>query len=155
MKALIFGILAVLLALAVPVSAQTPCSVNCVLTAGQSYTAVYDHDGLNTTGYRFYIDGTKVGTDIPMSALQSGSVTVPALVAPTRGTHTVQMGAFNQDFETKSDPTTFTTVLSAPKKPGNLRLLFTVTLAEDGSIQWKFLGIDTADPVPVPPGGGV
>jgi hypothetical protein len=122
--------------------AQTTCAANCVLTVGQSFTLVADADPVNTTGYRIYMDGVKQGVDLPLSALQAGSITVAAIVAPARGSHTLIVSAFNPDVESKSDPFTFTTIMAPPKKPGNLRLLFTVILAEDGTIQFKFLGID-------------
>lgn len=131
--------------------AQTTCAANCVLTAGQSFTLVADADPANATGFRIYLDGVKQGADLPLSALQAGSITVAALVAPARGTHTLIVSAFNPDVESKSDPFTFTTITAPPKKPGNLRLLFTVILADDGTIQFKFLGIDMADPVPAVP----
>lgn len=147
-----FVLALVLLCAPVLAQAQTTCAANCVLTVGQSFTLVGDADTVNTTGYRIYMDGVKQGADLPLSTLQAGSITVAAIVAPTRGTHTLILSAFNPDVESKSDPFTFTTIMAPPKKPGNLRLLFTVILAEDGSIQWKFLGIDTADSVPA---GGI
>lgn len=153
MKSLLCALGFVLLA-ALPASAQTTCSVNCVLTAGVPFTAAATHDGLNTTGYRVYIDTVKVGADLPLTALQSGTVTFGPFVAPARGTHTIQLSAFNPDIETKGDLFTFTTVLPAPAKPGPLRLIFTVTLAEDGTIKFQFLGIDPSEPaVPAVPLG--
>lgn len=141
------SVLALLCLSALPVSAQTTCAANCVLTVGQAFTLVGDANPTNTTGFRLYMDGVKQGVDLPLTALQAGSVTVAAIVAPTRGTHALILSAFNQDFESKSDPFTFTTVLPPPTKPGNLRLLFTVILAEDGTIQFKFLGIEPATDV--------
>lgn len=144
----------VIACLPTPAAAQTPCSSNCVLAVGESFSAVADHDGANTVGYRLYIDNVKVGTDVPLASLQAGSVTVAALVAPARGSHTLQISAYNADFESKSDPFAFTTKLPPPGKPGNLRLLFAVVVADDGSVSFKFVGFDGVPPMPIVIGGG-
>lgn len=145
---LLSGLLACLLWSSANVAAQTACPAPCSLTVGQTFSLNATHDGANTTGYRVYLDGVKVGADLPLSALTSGSVSVAALVAPARGSHTVQLGAFNPDSETKSDPLSFTTTLPAPSKSGPVRIVITVTTAEDGSMQFRIVGIE-----PVP--GGV
>ena len=129
------------------VQAQTTCAAPCTLTVGQTFTLTATHDGKDTTGYRVYLDGTNVGSDVSLTALSSGAVTVASLVAPARGAHNLQLGAFNLDNETKSDPLPFTTKSPAPSKPGGTQILIAVTVAEDGSLQFKVTGIE--------PGGGL
>src|SRR5688500_7177293 len=103
-------------------SAQTVCPNPCVLTIGQSFTVIADHaPSPNVEGYRVYLNNVKQGADLPVSALQNGSLTVSSLVAATRGPQSIQIAAFNADAETRSDPVTFSVRLPAPTKPGNLR----------------------------------
>jgi hypothetical protein len=122
-----------------PLFAQTPCPSPCTLTVGQTYAVTASHDGLNVTGYRVYLDGAKLGADLPITALQSGTVTVAALTAPARGAHSLQLAAFNEDAETKSDPYAFTVKKAAPAKPGPVQLLLSITVAEDGTVTFKMV----------------
>jgi len=121
------------------VTAQTACPSPCTVDVGQAFTVTASHGGQNTTGYRIYVDGVKVGSDLPFSQLSSGTVTVAALVAPARGTHTIQLAAFNADKETKSDPFTMISTLPAPPKPGPVQLLLAITVAENGDVTLKML----------------
>lgn len=121
-------IAALALATAAPAAAQTVCPTPCSLNVGQVYSLLADHDGTDTIGYRVYLDGVKVGADLSMNALAAGVVTVSSLVAPARGTHTLQMSAFNEDWDVKSDPLTFTSKKKAPGKPGNARITITAQI---------------------------
>jgi hypothetical protein len=143
-RAMLYVVLAVV-ALSVAPSlahAQTVCSSPCTLTLGAAYSVAADHDGLNTTGYRVYVDGVKVGNDVPLSQLASGAVTISGLVAPGRGQHSLQVAAFNEDWETKSDPFVFTVKKQPPGKPGNTRILIAVTASENGSVSFKVIAIE-------------
>lgn len=103
------------------------------VTVGQAFQVLADHDGANTAGFRLYLDGVKVGTDLPVS-INAGvfSANVPAQTV--RGDHTLVLGAFNADGEARSDPLVFKVVLPSPVKPGNLRLVIVATTTADGKI---------------------
>jgi len=108
---------------AVSASAQTP------VAAGSALTAAADHTGANTTGYRLYIDGAKVGADMPMSSLAAGVLTVP--VPPlSGGAHTIEVSAFNPVSETKSAPLAVF-AWAPPDAPGGVRVTMagTITLS--------------------------
>jgi hypothetical protein len=128
----ILVILMGLLALAGPASAQTPDTV----PAHQSFSVEFTHDGLNTTGYRVFVDGVKVGSDLPLSALTAGKVTASVAGVP-RGAHTVQVSAFNLDAEAKSAALPFTAVDPTPATPTNLTIKLVVQIAGDGSVTLK------------------
>jgi hypothetical protein len=110
------------LLLASPVAAQTVCPNPCTLVAGTPYGVMADHDGVNTTGYRVLVDGAQVGADLPFSALAGGVVTSATLTVPARGSHTIQLAAFNPDWSIASDPLSFAAKMKAPGKPINPRL---------------------------------
>jgi hypothetical protein len=126
------GILA--LVLAGPVSAQTPPQP--VVPANTPITLEFTHDGLNTTGYRRFVDGLPVGSDLPLSALTAGKVTASIPGVP-RGPHTVQVSAFNLDAEAKSAALPFTAVDPTPATPTNLTIKLVVQIAADGSVTLK------------------
>lgn len=128
-----------------PSSAQTVCASPCTLTAGQSYTLQADHDGSNTSGYRIYLDGVKVGNDVPVSALvlANGAITFVNMIAPAAGSHTIQIGAYNTTGESKSTALAFTTVVPPPAPPTNLRIIITATMAADGTLQFKVTSVES------------
>ena len=144
MRMLLISLLALLHVL--PAQAQTPCASPCVVEVGKAFSVLADHDGVNTTGYRLYLDNVKVGADIPMSALVAGTVTISAGVGPARGSHTVQLAAFNADGETRGVAFPFTTKLQAPTAPTNQRIIIGVTL-RDGTITLEVLSVETLDPI--------
>lgn len=144
MKKFLTAIILVLI-FAPPIKAQSACSANCTLVVGDSFTLQADHDGVNTIGYRVFVDNAKVGSDVPMTALTSGVVSVSSLIAPARGAHTIQLAAFNEDNEVKSDPLSFTSKKKAPGKPGAPRVIITASLAQDGSIRFKVTTVDDAE----------
>lgn len=115
-------LLVCVLLLARPVAAQTVCPNPCTLVQGTTFGVMADHDGINTTGYRLIVDGAQSGADMPMSALAGGVVTVANLTVPARGTHTIQIAAFNPDWSIASDPLSFASKMKAPGKPSNSRL---------------------------------
>lgn len=112
---------------AAPVFAQAPQVI-----ANQPFRIAADHDGVDTDGYRLYVDGAQVGSDIPVSARVNGTlvVDVPGLA---RGSHTLALGAFNEGGEGRSQPFTFEAVRRAPTAPTGLRLAITVALQRDGT----------------------
>lgn len=112
----------------VPAFAQTTCTANCTLTVGQSYSVQADHDGVNTTGYRFILDGLQVGVDRPMTVLIGGVVTISGLTAPVRGTHLMQVVAFNEDGSTSSDPLSVSVKKLPPGKPAKTRIISAMTV---------------------------
>lgn len=128
--------LALLLLTAASASAQTTS-----VEVNQPFRAVFTHDGVNTTGYRVYVDGVQVGPDAPVTVLAGGSVSlaVPSGV-PAAGTHTLQAAAFNAAGETKSAALTFTVTdpppPPPPSEPGVPSIDVTVTVAvrPDGTL---------------------
>jgi hypothetical protein len=133
----IFAGLALGLLFAAPVQAQTACPAPCTLTVGQSFSASATHDGANAIGYRVWLDGKQVGADIPLAQLANGSVTVAALTAPARGSHSLQFSAFNEDNDAKSPAFPFTVKKVAPVPPG-VPSVFTVTVTADASGRLTF-----------------
>lgn len=135
-------VVACVITFAAPAAAQTLCPNPCVLTVGQTYSLLADHDGVDTTGYRVFVDNVKIGTDLSMNALLSGVATVSGLVAPARGPHAIQLAAFNEDWEVKSDPFPFTVKKKSPSKPGSSRITVTAQIV-DGKIVFS---VEEAEP---------
>ena len=90
------------------------------LQAGVSFNVGMDHDGLRTVGYRLYVDGAQVGSDLPLSSLSGGlvSVTVPGLTA---GSHALEVAAFNASGEVKSAPIVVVVPVALPSAGTTLR----------------------------------
>ena len=65
-----------------------------VVPAGFALKYDATHDGIATDGYRLYVDGAKVGADLPKSILGNGTLTVDVPAQPD-GAHTIALGAFN------------------------------------------------------------
>jgi hypothetical protein len=118
MKKLLFA--AAFLLCASFASAQTP-----TVPTGATYQVQATHDGINTVGYRLYVDAVQV-VDVPVSVLAAGKVTITAPALTTRGAHTVVMSAYNADNESKSVPFAFTGVLPAPGAPGNITIIINI-----------------------------
>jgi hypothetical protein len=141
-----------LLLLATPATAQTTCPAPgpCTVTVGQAYAVAADitpWTAVNApAGFRFYINGVKTGADLTLSALSAGVVTVAGLVAPARGSYTLEMTAFNADGESpKSAPAlTLVSKLATPPTPGNVRIILAVSLI-DGQLRFEFRGIETIE----------
>jgi hypothetical protein len=130
-------VLAVLLLTAASASAQTT-----TVEVNQPFRAVFTHDGVNTTGYRVFVDNVQVGPDAPASALTAGSVSlaVPSGVSMA-GTHTLQAAAFNASGETKSAALTFTVTDPPPPPPPTepsvptIDITVTVAARPDGTLE--------------------
>lgn len=121
---------ALLLALlAVSTFAQTP-----EVPAGAAVTFRFLHNGVDTDGYRLFVDGAKFGPDIPRSALTADGVVDVKHPGFARGTHTAQASAFNADGENKSAVLTFTAKGQPPAAPGTPTVFVTITVARDGTI---------------------
>jgi hypothetical protein len=131
-RSLVVSILALCLLLVAPILAQ-----NATLTTGQTFTLSADHDGVNTTAYRVYVDDAQVGPDIPVSALANGTVTTSPLPALAEGTHAVRLAAVGPGGETKSDPLSIVVTLPPPSKPTNLRITAVVSIGADGRVQLR------------------
>lgn len=112
---------------------QGPSPITVAVTAGVALKLAFEHDGLNTTGYRYYVDGVKVGADIPLSALVSGTATFDA-PALARGPHVLGVTAFNQDSESAPFALAVIAKLPAPNAPKNLKQVITITIARDGTM---------------------
>jgi hypothetical protein len=124
------------------VSAQTTCTANCTVRVGEPFVALFDPptSGGQHAGFRLFIDNAKVGNDLPASP---GTTTINGVTIATRGAHTLQVSAFNADGETKTAALSISAVLPPPGAPTNLRIQVAFTVASDGSISVKLLGIET------------
>lgn len=127
-----------LAALASVASAQTP-----EVIAGTPITLKADHDGVNTDGYRVFIDGTQVAQVTKATALAAGVVTITVQAGVSRGAHSVEMAAYNADQATRSAPLAFTAKLPAPGPFNNLRFVV-ASQAADGSMQMHLLDLAAA-----------
>lgn len=134
---------------AAPVNAQTPCSQNCTLKPGQTFSIAFDPPVEGppsgpSSGYRLYIDNVKIGPDISPTA---GTTTIPDQVLTTIGPHHIQVEAFNASgVGPKTPALTVTITQPPPGMPQNLRILVAVTVAENGSIGIKVVGIEPGVP---------
>lgn len=97
-------------------SAQTPCPSPCIVPPGTPVSVAFEHDGLNVTSYRVYLDGALVSGEIPTSARVSGTVTY-ALGTPGVGLHAVQAAAVNLTLETRGVTINFTISVPPPTTP--------------------------------------
>lgn len=122
-------VLALVAASALTLSAQTPCATKCQVKVGEKFTVQFDHDpaaveGVRgpTIGYRVYLDGKKVGEDLPLERLIAGTVTVTDTVVTVRGSHNLAVAAFNADGESKRTAMVLVIGEYAPGDPTNLRI---------------------------------
>lgn len=142
MKIKILMFAAVVFALsAAPLYAQAAPEV----VAGAPYRVAADHNGVDTIGYRVYVDNVKVGNDLPLAALVAGVVTSVDLPGVARGAHTIQVAAYNEDNEVKSDPLSFTAKKKAPGKPTNTRIVLVANVASNGSVTFSVQEVTTED----------
>lgn len=103
--------------------------------AGVALRASMNHDGVNTVGYRLYLDG-KVLLELPVASLANNTITfnIPPVA---RGAHTLAASAYNADHETMSASLPFEARSPAPAPPGNLTLTVVLTVAEDGTLKLR------------------
>jgi len=116
MRRLLFVLLVLLLAL--PVSAQTPVPSPTPPTT----RLAFDHDGVNTDGYKLQIDSQAAAvvtaTCAVVSAVRTCEIPFPAL---TPGAHTLVLIAWNIAGEAASAPFAVTVVV-IPAVPVNIRI---------------------------------
>jgi hypothetical protein len=67
-------------------------------------------------GYRLYLDGIRVGLDLPPSALVNGVITV-SVPAPALGAHSLVAASFTATQEYRSAPYLFTVETTPPPPP--------------------------------------
>jgi len=122
MKARVLALVALVVLLVVLNPYSAPAQ-SATVTAGKAFKVVALHDGVDTVGYRVYVDGVKVGADVGAAALVGGSVTldVPAIAA--QGAHTIQVAAFNGGGEARSPALAFSVVPTVPNAPTGLRII--------------------------------
>lgn len=102
----------------VPAVAQTPVPSPTPPATKLSW----DHDGINTDGYRLKIDDVTsvvVATCAVVNAVRTCDTPFPAL---TPGTHTLWVIAFNAAGEASSDPF-LVSVFVQPTKPTGIRII--------------------------------
>jgi hypothetical protein len=111
------------------------------------FTVAADHNGVDTTGYRIYLDNSSTpAADIPVSQRVGGVITSPALTVTARGTHTVQVAAYNQDGEARSAALTFVAQGTPPTAPAGLRVQVVATVADSGKVDFTIVGLDWMPP---------
>jgi hypothetical protein len=110
--------LAGLLLLAPVAGAQTPVPSPTPATT----MIAFDHDGVNTDGYRIKIDAAAATAITPtcavVGAVRTCEIPFPAL---TPGAHSLVLIAWNIAGEASSDPF-LVTVVVVPVKPVNIRI---------------------------------
>lgn len=85
------------------------------------FTVSADHDGIDTVGYRLYVNGSSV-QEKPASALSGGVISFADSDGLEKGTYTLHVAAYNDDGESKSLPFTLVITGTAPSAPVNLRI---------------------------------
>jgi hypothetical protein len=132
MKVLLLALALVLIGF--PAYAQTP-----TVPSNTPFSVVADHsDGTGTpaTGFRCYIDGVRVGNDLPLSARVGGKVTC-AMPGQPAGGHSAIVAALNGvSIEARSPSLAFTAVTpppTPPNAPSNLQIILQVAVNPDGS----------------------
>lgn len=143
-----------------PVTCPTADGAPCVLKVGQSYMVSFDHPGTDTTGFRVYLrsgsgarellqsqrqewpDDVQIGPDILVAALQNGSATVTGVAPSAAGSYTLSVSAFNAAGESAKASLAFTVEQNVPRVPSNLRITILATIATDGRVEFKVVGIE-------------
>ena len=117
-KIVLVSVLLALACLVVPSAANAQTTVPLPTTSKLSW----DHDGVNTDGYKLQIDGGEklavTATCAITSGVRSCEIPFPAL---TPGNHTLIVIAWNIAGEAGSDPFAVTVVV-VPAKPVNIRI---------------------------------
>lgn len=85
------------------------------------FTVQADHAGVDTVGYRLYVDSAMV-QEKPVSALSGGVISFADADGLPKGSYGLQVSAYNADGETKSDALTLVVTGTAPLAPINLRI---------------------------------
>jgi hypothetical protein len=134
----VIAVVALVLIMLGPTHAQAPPATTAV-PLNASFKVVFTHTGVGTTGYRLFIDGAQVGSDVPVSALTNGEVTFQVAGVSTTGTHRAEALAFGEGGESPHSGVDF--YAGPPPAPGPLRIQI-VTTAEavitpqpDGSLR--------------------
>ena len=120
----------ILFAFALPAAAQEPVPE---VGAGAAFSIAFEHDAVDTTGYRIKIDDVQVGPNVPLTALQDGTATIeiPGVAA---GTRVLTVEAFGPG-GVGSASLKFFAKPAAPSAPLNLRII--ITADENGVLQFK------------------
>jgi hypothetical protein len=85
------------------------------------FTVQADHAGVDTVGYRLYVDGA-MAQEKPVAALVSGVISFADADGLPKGSYSLEVSAFNDDGETKSEALTLVVTGTAPGAPVNLRI---------------------------------
>jgi hypothetical protein len=99
----VFLLLLVLASGCVTVDAATVCTISpCHVRSGKAFSVSANHNGVNTTGYRLYMNSVVYLTQ-PVSALQNGVVTF-AFPSINRGTYSATITAVGDGGESVLNP---------------------------------------------------
>ena len=144
------AVLAVSSLLSASLVAQTLCPSPCTVKTGQAYSYLFDHDGLDTLGYRIY---HTVGTaetkvlEFAVADLKAGTVTKSFTASASPGTLAVQAAAYNEVGETRAATKITLIAKGAPAPPGNQRFLVTIvaSLSPSGRVTFDVLRVEPVE----------
>jgi hypothetical protein len=103
-----------------------------------------DHNGVNATGYKVYVDGALLST-LPASARTAAGVVPFTVPAMTRGVHVVEFTAFNLDTESDRAGVEATAKTPKPATPQNLRIVIRTVTAENGTLSFQIESVEPTD----------
>jgi hypothetical protein len=103
-----------------------------------------DHNGVNATGYKVYVDGALLST-LPASARTAAGVVPFSVPAMTRGVHLVEFSAFNLDTESDRAGVEATAKTPKPATPQNLRIVIKTVTAENGTLSFQIESVEPTD----------
>jgi hypothetical protein len=113
-------------------SDTTPCQV----TVGKPFTVTFDQaDTTNVAYFRLFLNGSPIGTNIPIGQLVAGSVTVANVTVPAKGAYALEAASANLDnVFVKSPPLKINAVLGIPAAPSNLRITLEAIIGANGAL---------------------
>ena len=93
----------------------------CVVQLNKPFTAMADHDGVDTSIYRLYVNGQKV-QEQPVTILANGVITFPPMSLTAKGDFIIYVEAVGDGGATSGSTLTLTVQPGKPKAPVNTRV---------------------------------
>src|SRR5688500_7822636 len=116
------GCVLALLLNASTVEAQVVCNTSpCVVQMNKPFTAMADHDGVDTTGYRLYVNGQMM-QDQPVTILANGVLTFQPVTLTVHGSFTIFVEAYGPGGATSGTALGLLVQPGKPKAPVNTRV---------------------------------
>lgn len=117
-------VVALVVALLLPALAAAQ---DVTVPANTPVTLAWDHDGVDTTGYRISNNGQPAG-EVPITALANGSASFTFGNGLTAGQHVITVVAFNGTGVSEPGTLVVSAGGAVPTRPGNLRITVSVTV---------------------------